>query len=54
MHQKSFIADTHTHFYSARFASAPTALMTPPDAWVDVEAVRNRILTENPAELYGF
>ncbi len=24
------------------------------DAWVDDEAVRNRILTENPAELYGF
>jgi D-galactarolactone isomerase len=22
--------------------------------WVDDEAVRNRILTENPAKLYGF
>ena len=27
--------DTHTHFYNATFPSAPTALMTPPDAWVD-------------------
>jgi D-galactarolactone isomerase len=27
--------DTHMHFYNAEFPSAPTALMTPPDAWVD-------------------
>jgi D-galactarolactone isomerase len=27
--------DTHMHFYNARFPSAPTALITPPDAWVD-------------------
>ena len=27
--------DTHTHFYNAKFPSAATALMTPPDAWVD-------------------
>lgn len=27
--------DTHLHFYNAKFPSAPTALMTPPDAWVD-------------------
>ncbi len=27
--------DTHMHFYNATFPSAPTALMTPPDAWVD-------------------
>ena len=27
--------DTHMHFYNAKFPSAPTALMTPPDAWVD-------------------
>ena len=26
--------DTHTHFYNSRYPSAPTALMTPPDAWV--------------------
>ena len=27
--------DTHMHFYNAKFPSAPTALMTPDDAWVD-------------------
>ena len=27
--------DTHIHFYNAAFPSAPTALITPPDAWVD-------------------
>lgn len=27
--------DTHMHFYNARFPSAPTALMTPPDFWVE-------------------
>ncbi len=27
--------DTHTHFYNAAFPSAPTALMTPPDARVE-------------------
>ena len=27
--------DTHIHFYNAKFPSAPTALITPPDAWVD-------------------
>jgi D-galactarolactone isomerase len=27
--------DTHMHFYNATFPSAPTALMTPPDAWVN-------------------
>lgn len=27
--------DTHMHFYNAAFPSAPTALMTPPDAVVD-------------------
>lgn len=27
--------DTHMHFYDARFPSAPTAWITPPDAWVD-------------------
>ncbi len=27
--------DTHTHFYNAKFPSAATALITPPDAWVD-------------------
>jgi len=26
---------THLHFYNAKYPSAPTALMTPPDAWVD-------------------
>jgi len=27
--------DTHMHFYNAKFPTAATALMTPPDAWVD-------------------
>ena len=27
--------DTHTHFYHHRYKSAPTAVFTPPDAWVD-------------------
>ena len=27
--------DTHMHFYNDEFPSAPTALMTPPNAWVD-------------------
>jgi D-galactarolactone isomerase len=27
--------DTHMHFYNAKFPAAPTALITPPDAWVD-------------------
>ena len=27
--------DTHIHFYNAEFPSAPTALMTPPDSWVN-------------------
>lgn len=27
--------DTHMHFYNARFPTAPSALMTPDDAWID-------------------
>ncbi len=27
--------DTHMHFYNAKFPTAPSALMTPPDAWID-------------------
>ena len=27
--------DTHMHFYNGKFPTAATALMTPPDAWVD-------------------
>ena len=27
--------DTHMHFYNAKFPTAPTALITPSDAWVD-------------------
>lgn len=27
--------DTHMHFYNAKYPSAPTALMTPDDAWID-------------------
>lgn len=27
--------DTHIHFYNAKFPTAPTALGTPPDSWVD-------------------
>ena len=36
--------DTHMHFYNDRFPSAPTALMTPPNAWVDgYKAVQERL-----------
>ena len=39
--------DTHTHFYSSRFPTAPTALMTPPDAWVaEYRMVQQRLGTE--------
>ena len=36
--------DTHMHFYNAEFPTAPTALMTPPDAWTDdYEKVQERL-----------
>jgi D-galactarolactone isomerase len=36
--------DTHMHFYDARYPTAPTALMTPPDASVeDYRAVQRRL-----------
>ena len=36
--------DTHMHFYNDRFAPAPTALMTPPNAWVeDYRAIQQRL-----------
>ncbi len=36
--------DTHMHFYNAKFPSAPTALITPPDAWIDdYEKVQERL-----------
>jgi len=36
--------DTHTHFYRSTFPSAPTALTTPPDAWIDrYRAVQRRL-----------
>lgn len=36
--------DTHMHFYNAKFPSAPTALMTPDDAWVkDYQAVQSHL-----------
>lgn len=36
--------DTHMHFYQGRFPSAPTALFTPPDAWVDdYQALQHRL-----------
>lgn len=36
--------DTHTHFYNAKFPSAATALMTPPDAWVgDYRSLQKRL-----------
>jgi D-galactarolactone isomerase len=36
--------DTHIHFYNAKFPTAPTALGTPPDAWVDeYRQVQNRL-----------
>ncbi len=39
--------DTHMHFYNAQFPSAPTALMTPPDAWVDsYRAIQKRLHLE--------
>lgn len=39
--------DTHIHFYNAAFPSAPTALMTPPDAWVDdYRLIQNRLNLE--------
>ena len=39
--------DTHTHFYNAAFPSAPTALMTPPDARGDeYRAVQRRLNLE--------
>ncbi len=39
--------DTHMHFYNGIFPSAPTALMTPPDAWVeDYKSVQDRLQLE--------
>ena len=39
--------DTHMHFYNDEFPSAPTALMTPPNAWVDAyRAVQKRLNLE--------
>ncbi len=36
--------DTHMHFYNAKFPSAPTALMTPDDAWIeDYRAVQSHL-----------
>jgi D-galactarolactone isomerase len=36
--------DTHMHFYNAKYPTAPTALATPPDAWVDeYRAVQKRL-----------
>ena len=36
--------DTHMHFYQGRFPSAPSALFTPPDAWIeDYKAVQARL-----------
>ena len=36
--------DTHMHFYRGCFASAPSALFTPPDAWIeDYKAVQARL-----------
>ena len=36
--------DTHMHFYHGRYPSAPTALFTPPDAWIeDYKAVQARL-----------
>ena len=36
--------DTHMHFYDARYPTAPTALMTPPDATVeDYRALQRRL-----------
>ena len=36
--------DTHMHFYNGAFPSAPTALMTPPDAWIeDYKSIQERL-----------
>lgn len=36
--------DTHMHFYNDKFPTAPTALMTPPNAWVeDYQAIQQRL-----------
>lgn len=36
--------DTHMHFYNGAYPTAATALMTPPDAWVDeYRAVQKRL-----------
>lgn len=36
--------DTHMHFYNDAYPTAPTALMTPPNAWVDdYRAVQKRL-----------
>ena len=36
--------DTHMHFYNDAYPTAPTALMTPPNAWVeDYKKVQNRL-----------
>lgn len=36
--------DTHMHFYNARHPAAPTALITPPDAWIeDYRALQARL-----------
>ncbi len=39
--------DTHMHFYNGIFPSAPTALMTPPDSWVeDYKSIQDRLHLE--------
>jgi D-galactarolactone isomerase len=39
--------DTHMHFYNDAYPSAPTALFTPPNAWVDAyRAVQRRLNLE--------
>jgi len=39
--------DTHIHFFNSIFPSAPTALFTPPDAWVnDYQAIQKRLHLE--------
>jgi len=39
--------DTHIHFYNANFPTAPTALITPPDAWVEgYRAIQQRLNLE--------
>jgi len=49
--------DCHMHFYGPRdrYPLAPTCPVEPPPVdWIDDDALRSRVLVDNPANLYGF